>query len=262
MRSRSLVALAIAVAVVPAVVQAAESATDDPGEASFAQDLRESVRELGNRARAHATRLGLRPAAVPVPAPATSALRRQERRLREVLPSWPGARRSPWRSTGVRPRRPFRPGTISRAGPPTSTAARRAWRSAWGSRSPSRSHRPPAPRGGARSSPAGPPSRAGWRTAPSGERVPYYDELTCIAEHESGGRWDVSTGNGYHGGLQMDRQFQQTYAPAVYEAKGTADNWTKEEQMRAAARAVEERGFTPWSTTARMCGLLSFGLGG
>jgi hypothetical protein len=26
--------------------------------------------------------------------------------------------------------------------------------------------------------------------------------------------------------------------------------------MRAAARAVEERGFTPWSTTARTCGLL------
>ena len=54
----------------------------------------------------------------------------------------------------------------------------------------------------------------------------------------------------------MDRGFQQTYAPDLYESKGTADNWTQEEQMRAAARAVESRGFAPWPTTARMCGLL------
>ena len=90
---------------------------------------------------------------------------------------------------------------------------------------------------------------------PLSERVPYYEELTCIAEHESGGRWDIATGNGYYGGLQMDRGFQQTYAPDLYESKGTADNWTEEEQMRAAARAVESRGFTPWTTTARMCGV-------
>jgi Transglycosylase-like domain len=271
MRSRSLVALAIAVAVVPVVAQAAESATDDPGEASFVQDLRESVRELGNRARAHATRLGLRPAAVPDPAAATSALRRQERRLREVVAflagpeeiALPVARRT------APPALPPGDDLESRAAYEHRRATRLALR--LGLEEPE----PLAPA-------AGPARRreelARWTTVarwladrterlteeerPMSERVPYYDELTCIAEHESGGRWDVSTGNGYHGGLQMDRQFQQTYAPAVYEAKGTADNWTKEEQMHAAARAVEERGFTPWSTTARMCGLLEFGLGG
>jgi hypothetical protein len=88
------------------------------------------------------------------------------------------------------------------------------------------------------------------------ERVPYYDEFMCIAGHESGGRWDVSTGNGYYGGLQMDIGFQRTYAPRLYRAKGTADNWTAEEQIRAAGRAVAARGFTPWPNTARMCGLL------
>jgi hypothetical protein len=90
---------------------------------------------------------------------------------------------------------------------------------------------------------------------PLSQRVAYYEELICIAEHESGGRWDIATGNGYYGGLQMDRQFQQTYAPRLYRRKGTADNWTREEQLRAAARAVRARGFSPWPTTARICGL-------
>jgi hypothetical protein len=78
----------------------------------------------------------------------------------------------------------------------------------------------------------------------------------CIAEHESHRTWDISTGNGYYGGLQMDRQFQRTYAPALYRTKGTADNWTAEEQMRTAERARATRGFHPWPNTARTCGLL------
>lgn len=158
MRSRTLVVLAVAVAVVPAAAQAAESAADaDPGLAvqarPDAQILRESVARLQ-----HAVGL-------------MSRLRKAERR-------------------------------------------------------------------------------------PLSETVPHYEAFTCIAEHESGGRWDISTGNGYYGGLQMDRQFQQTYAPGLYRAKGTADNWSREEQMRAAAKAVRSRGFSPWSTTASMCGLL------
>jgi len=92
---------------------------------------------------------------------------------------------------------------------------------------------------------------------PLSETLEYYDELTCIASHESHGTWDISTGNGYYGGLQMDRSFQQTYAPGLYRAKGTADNWTKPEQMRTAGRAIATRGFHPWPNTARMCGLIA-----
>ena len=91
---------------------------------------------------------------------------------------------------------------------------------------------------------------------PLSARIPHYAELMCIAGHESHATWDVSTGNGYYGGLQMDRGFQQAYAPGLYRAKGTADHWTAEEQMRAAERAIATRGFTPWPNTARMCGLL------
>lgn len=84
----------------------------------------------------------------------------------------------------------------------------------------------------------------------------YRAQFLCIARHESGLRWDVSTGNGYYGGLQMDRTFQATYAPGLYRRKGTADRWTEDEQIAAAGRAVPGRGFTPWPNTARMCGLL------
>ncbi len=84
----------------------------------------------------------------------------------------------------------------------------------------------------------------------------YRAALMCIAGHESHWTWDISTGNGYYGGLQMDRTFQRGYGLELYIAKGTADNWTRDEQIAVASRAVPRRGFHPWPNTARMCGLL------
>ena len=90
------------------------------------------------------------------------------------------------------------------------------------------------------------------------QNPPHRRQWLCIHrfERHPGQGWATRTGNGYYGGLQMDIGFQQTYAPGLYRAKGTADHWTPEEQIRAGARAVASRGFTPWPTTARMCGLL------
>lgn len=84
----------------------------------------------------------------------------------------------------------------------------------------------------------------------------YRAEFLCIAGHESGRRWDIATGNGYYGGLQMDRSFQKTYGPELYFRKGTANHWTADEQIAVASRAVPSRGFTPWPNTGRMCGLI------
>lgn len=77
----------------------------------------------------------------------------------------------------------------------------------------------------------------------------------CIHTHEAH-TWDTNTGNGYYGGLQMDMQFQRTYAPELLRRKGTANNWTPGEQITVAIRAQRTRGFWPWPNTARMCGLL------
>ena len=77
----------------------------------------------------------------------------------------------------------------------------------------------------------------------------------CIHTHEAQS-WDTNTGNGYYGGLQMDMNFQRTYAPSLLRRKGTADNWTPSEQIAVAIVAHRTRGFWPWPNTARACGLL------
>ena len=76
----------------------------------------------------------------------------------------------------------------------------------------------------------------------------------CIHGHE--GAWTAETGNGYYGGLQMDRSFQLTYAPELVRAKGYAHRWLWIEQIWVAERAYGNgRGFRPWPNAARACGL-------
>lgn len=77
----------------------------------------------------------------------------------------------------------------------------------------------------------------------------------CI--HRGEGAWDSNTGNGYYGGLQMDLSFQRTYGPEFMARWGTADNWPVWAQITAARRARDSgRGYYPWPTTARRCGLI------
>ena len=77
----------------------------------------------------------------------------------------------------------------------------------------------------------------------------------CIHRYE--GAWDSNTGNGYYGGLQMDRRFQSLYGPEYVERWGTADNWPAWAQLQVAIRAYQSgRGFYPWPNTARACGLI------
>jgi hypothetical protein len=86
---------------------------------------------------------------------------------------------------------------------------------------------------------AHPPHLAGW---------------LCIHRYE--GSWQDS-GDPYWGGLQMDRGFMETYAPRVLLRRGWADRWTPIEQMWVAERAHRSgRGYWPWPSTARSCGLI------
>lgn len=79
----------------------------------------------------------------------------------------------------------------------------------------------------------------------------------CI--HRGEGAWNANTGNGYHGGLQMDTSFMRAYGRSMlakYGGRG-AEVWTPAEQIRVAERAyVSGRGFYPWPNTARACGLI------
>jgi hypothetical protein len=81
----------------------------------------------------------------------------------------------------------------------------------------------------------------------------------CIHRHERHAQqgWRTNTGNGYYGGLQMDLAFQRQYSSWRLRERGTADTWTPLEQIWVAERAVREgRGFHPWPTPARRCGLI------
>ena len=79
--------------------------------------------------------------------------------------------------------------------------------------------------------------------------------LLCIHRYE--GSWSANTGNGYYGGLQMDIGFQRAYGSRFLGRWGTADKWPVWAQIAVARRAfLSGRGFFPWPSTARVCGLL------
>ena len=93
--------------------------------------------------------------------------------------------------------------------------------------------------------------RYGHRPLPAG----LSSAFLCIHHYE--GAWDANTGNGYYGGLQMDRRFQSLYGSDFLARWGTADNWPAWAQLQVAVRAYRSgRGFYPWPNTARVCGLL------
>jgi hypothetical protein len=91
------------------------------------------------------------------------------------------------------------------------------------------------------------------RTPPAPARPPHYAEWMCIHRYE--GAWN-DPNPPYWGGLQMDLAFMEAYGSNLLRTKGTADHWTPLEQMWVAENAWQSRGFWPWPTTARYCGLI------
>src|SRR5947208_2358625 len=95
--------------------------------------------------------------------------------------------------------------------------------------------------------PADPPATAALLVSRRGSRQARIsswlnDSFLCI--HHFEGAWTSNTGNGYYGGLQLDRRFMVTYARDFVGRWGTADNWPVWAQLEAAARAYPARGFT------------------
>lgn len=107
-----------------------------------------------------------------------------------------------------------------------------------------------------------PPSRGGEALTVRGghaeavrEPVGNVANWTCIHSHEAA--WNADTGNGYHGGLQMDWSFMRAYGRDMLLRYGAAaEAWTPRDQMVVAERARKTRGYYPWPQTARMCGLI------
>jgi hypothetical protein len=84
--------------------------------------------------------------------------------------------------------------------------------------------------------------------------IPHLAGWLCIHSHE--GSW-TDSGDPYWGGLQMDRQFMESYgADMIVRFHGYANVWPVWAQMVVAERAYSSgRGYGPWPNTARACGL-------
>jgi hypothetical protein len=81
----------------------------------------------------------------------------------------------------------------------------------------------------------------------------------CIHRYEAPGGWTEVDNNGgviYHGGLQMDGNFEQAYGADMlvkYHGLG-AEHWSQHDQLVVGQRGRDARGWQPWST-AGACGL-------
>jgi hypothetical protein len=96
------------------------------------------------------------------------------------------------------------------------------------------------------------PTSAG--ASPSTSAAVLAQDFACIHRYE--GSW-TDPGAPYYGGLQMDWSFMSTYGAEYLRAWGTADHWPPSVQIAVAMRAyLSGRGFTPWPTSARLCGLI------
>ncbi|MGX1755417.1 transglycosylase family protein [Streptomyces lydicus] len=69
-----------------------------------------------------------------------------------------------------------------------------------------------------------------------------------IAACESNGRWHINTGNGYHGGLQIDPATWRAYGGLRYAPR--ADLATRAEQIAVGERIARDRGLSAWPNCA------------
>lgn len=67
-----------------------------------------------------------------------------------------------------------------------------------------------------------------------------------IAQCESGGKWNTSTGNGYSGGLQFSPSTWRAYG-----GRGSANGASRAEQITVAKKVVSAQGWGAWPSCSR-----------
>jgi hypothetical protein len=82
--------------------------------------------------------------------------------------------------------------------------------------------------------------------APAGPPGPDWER---IAACESSGRWHINTGNGYHGGLQIDLATWRAYGGDRFAPR--ADLASRAQQIAVGERIVRDRGLSAWPNCAR-----------
>ena len=93
------------------------------------------------------------------------------------------------------------------------------------------------------SSPASPAPSAG-NTSGAGLNLANAAMWDRIAQCESGGRWNINTGNGYYGGLQFLTSTWLSNGGGDFASR--ADLATREQQITVANRLYARAGLQPW----------------
>lgn len=75
----------------------------------------------------------------------------------------------------------------------------------------------------------------------------------CLAECESGRRWDANTGNGYYGGLQFAQSTWKAFGGLKFASR--ADLATREEQITVAKKVLAAQGWNSWPVCSDRYGL-------
>jgi len=70
-----------------------------------------------------------------------------------------------------------------------------------------------------------------------------------LAQCESGGRWNIDTGNGFSGGLQFTPSTWKAYG-----GSGSAHTASREEQIAVAERVLAGQGWGAWPSCSRKVG--------
>jgi LysM repeat protein len=73
-----------------------------------------------------------------------------------------------------------------------------------------------------------------------------------IAKCESGGNWQINTGNGYYGGLQFSAGTWRAYGGTAYAA--TADRASRTEQIAIATKVQQGQGWGAWPVCSAKAG--------
>ncbi|WP_156721701.1 LysM peptidoglycan-binding domain-containing protein [Streptomyces apocyni] len=73
-----------------------------------------------------------------------------------------------------------------------------------------------------------------------------------IAQCESGGNWQINTGNGYYGGLQFAASTWRAYGGTAYAP--TADRASKAQQIAVATKVQRAQGWGAWPTCSARAG--------
>ncbi|WP_431038552.1 transglycosylase family protein [Streptomyces sp. P6-2-1] len=74
-----------------------------------------------------------------------------------------------------------------------------------------------------------------------------------VARCESGGDWDINTGNGFYGGLQFTTSTWKAFGGSAYAAR--ADQATRAEQITVAEKVLKSQGPNAWPTCGPRAGL-------